>query len=124
MRARPELGFTTEANRVVRAATGGRYNMVKLRVRPWKDTEEAIVSFESYVAWIPRPTSAGGVLSLEVDMSPASTMRDGVPVMLTYDMWSAGERPEGRDGVKFEAQCGSRDPEAPAYRKVADPGSP
>ena len=69
---------------------------------------------------MPRPASHSWVLSLEVDLSAASIMRDDVAVMLTHDMWTVGKRPEGRDGVKFEAQRGSRDPEAPAYRKVAD----
>ena len=31
--SRPELGFSTEPNRITRAAMGGRYNMVNLRLR-------------------------------------------------------------------------------------------
>ena len=116
--ARPELGFATEPNRVTREATGGQGNTVGLRLRPWKETGDVMVTLERYVAWIPQPTSTGGVLSLTIDMSPASVMRDNMPVLLTYDMWKSGDRPPGRDGVQFEANCTLRDPEAPSYRKV------
>ncbi len=119
--SQPELGFTTEPNRITRRDTGGQYNMVNLRLRPWKETGDVMVTLEGTVAWLPRPTSSGGVLAMQVDLSPASIMRDGTPVLLTYDMWNAGDRPPGRDGVRFEANCADRDPEAPAYRKI--PGS-
>lgn len=115
---RPEAGFITEANRITRRETGGRYNMVTLRLRPWKDTSDVLVSFEAWMAWIPTPASADGVLSLAPEMSPVSLERDGERVLLTYDMWQAGDRPEGRDDVRFVADCTRRDPKAPAFRKV------
>jgi hypothetical protein len=114
----PEAGFLTEANRITRRETGGKYNMVSLRMRPWQDTEESIVSFEGYVAWIPTASSEAGVLSLTLDMAATTVVRDGNPVMVTYDMWHAGDRPAGAEGVRFEANCGTRDPAAPAYRKI------
>lgn len=114
----PELGFLTEPNRVTRANTGGRYNMVNLRLRDWKDTSDVVVTLNRNVAWLPKPTSVGGKLSLKFDMSPASVLRDNMPVALTYDMWNSGDRPPGYGGVEIEAQCGARDPEAPSYRKV------
>lgn len=117
--ARPELGFSTEANRVTRAATGGRYNMVSLRLRPWKDTEDVSVSLDGAgIAWIPRPTSVGGVLSLDVVLRPGTVMRNNMPVLVTYDMWKAGDIPPGETSVHFEANCRSRDPEAPSFRKL------
>ncbi len=118
---RPEAGFITEANRITREETG-RSNMVALRLRPWQDTDDVVVSLEGWVAWMPRPTSVGGVLELEVDMAAASSMREGSPVLTTYDMWQNGDRPEGRDGVWFEANCSERNPDAPAYRKLGGGG--
>ena len=118
--SRPELGFSTEPNRITRAAMGGRYNMVNLRLRNWKDTGDVIISLNGYVAWIPQPASDGGTLSLRLDLSPVTVVRDGTPVLLTYDMWTSGDRPPGREGVEFEAQCGQRDPEAPSYRRIRD----
>jgi len=118
--SRPEMGFSTEANRITRAANGGRYNMVNLRLRSWKDTGDVVISLNGYIAWIPQPASAGGTLSLQLDMSPTKVVRDGTPVLLTYDMWTSGDRPPGRKGVEIEAQCGERDPEAPSYRRISD----
>ena len=118
VQGQPEAGFTTEPNRITREETGGQYNMVTLRLRPWQDTQDVIVSLEGYVAWIPAPASAGGTLSLELEMSPASVVRNNAPVALTYDMWQSGDRPPGRDGVKFAADCSQRDPEAPSFRKL------
>lgn len=115
---RPEAGFLTEANRITRRETGGQYNMVSLRMRPWQDTGESVVSFQGYVAWIPTPTSAAGVLSMTLDMAAATVVRDGQPVLLTYDMWHEGDRPAGAEGIRFEANCSTRDPDAPAYRKI------
>lgn len=118
--SRPELGFSTEPNRITRAAMGGRYNMVNVRLRRWKDTADVVVSLNGYVAWIPQPTSASGTLSLKLDMSPVKVVRGDKPVLLTYDMWTSGERPPGREGVEIEAQCGQRDPEAPSFRRISD----
>lgn len=121
VQGRPEAGFITEASRITRAETG-RTNMVNLRLRPWQDTDDVVVSLEGWVAWMPRPTSVGGVLELEIDLASASTMREGTPVLTTYDMWQNGDRPEGRDGVWFEANCSERNPDAPAYRKLGGGG--
>ncbi len=121
-RGRPELGFTTEANRVTRAATGGQSNMVNLRLRPWKDTEDVSISLDGGgIAWIPQPTSAGGVLSLDVVLRPGTFFRNGQPVLVTYDMWKAGDIPDGETRVHFEANCASRDPSAPSFRKRSGP---
>lgn len=119
--SRPELGFTTEPNRVTREATGGKYNMVNLRLRPWKETDDVLITSPVGVAWIPRPTSTGGVLSLSVDVVPGKWEENGQPVLLTYDMWKEGVRPEGGATVEFEATCGYRDPEAPSYRRLTNP---
>ena len=118
VQGQPEAGFTTEPNRVTREETGGKYNMVTLRLRPWQDTQDVIVSLQNFVAWMPAPASAGGTLSLELDMSPASVMRNNAPVAITYDRWQSGDRPPGQSGVKFEANCSQRDPEAPSFRKL------
>lgn len=120
--SRPELGFFTEANRITREATGGRSNMVNLRLRPWKDTDEVQISSTLGVAWVTRPASTGGVLSLSVDVVPASFLEDNMPVAMTYDMWKAGKRPEGGGTLNFEANCSFRDPEAPSYRRLPDTG--
>lgn len=116
---RPELGFTTEANRVTRAATG-RSNMVNLRLRPWKDTGDVVVNLEGWTAWIPQPSSAAGVLSLDLVLRPNGTVKDNMPILLTYEMWKRGEIAEGERAVAFEATCSSRNPEAPSYRKVSN----
>lgn len=118
---RPEAGFITEANRITREETG-RSNMVALRLRPWQDTDDVVVSLEGWVAWMPRPTSVAGVLEVELDMAATSSVRDGQPVLTTYEMWQSGDRPEGRSGVRFEADCAQRDPDAPAYRKLGGGG--
>ncbi len=115
--SRPELGFNTEPNRTTRERTG-RTSMVNFRLRPSGEPDESIVSFERYVAWIPQPTSAGGVLSMSLDLSPITVFRNGAPVLLTRDMWLDGDRPAGISGVEIEAQCTTRDPEAPSFRKI------
>ncbi|MGI9627378.1 MAG: hypothetical protein ACR2QM_11130 [Longimicrobiales bacterium] len=118
--SRPELGFTTEANRITREATG-RSNMVSLRLRPWKDTDDILVSLEggtAWAAWMGRPSSAGGVLSMDVVLRPTSLVRDYMPTLVTYEMWQDGDIPDGERQVSFEANCSVRDPEAPSYRKL------
>lgn len=120
--SRPELGFFTEANRVTREATGGKTNGVSLRLRPWEDTGDVLITSPLGVAWIPRPTSTGGVLSLSVDVVPASFMEDNALVAMTYDLWTAGKRPDGGGTLEFEANCASRDPDAPSYRRLPDSG--
>lgn len=115
--SRPESGFTTEANRVTRAETG-RSNSASLRLRPWQDTDEVLITTTWGIAWIPRPASSGGVLSLELEVVPPGFVRDGLPVAVTYDMWKAGDLPPERATVQFEANCVTRDPEAPAWRKL------
>ena len=112
----PEKGFSTEPSRITKERTG-RNSMVRLIVRPWKETEDLTVSLDRYVAWVPAPASAGGILEMTLDMSPASMLKNGMPTALTYDMWMDGERPEGIKNVYFKADCNQRDPEAPAYKK-------
>ena len=51
-------------------------------------------------------------------MSASKIVRDNMPVLLTYEMWKNGERPPGRSGVRFVANCNERDPEAPSSRKL------
>jgi len=114
----PEHGFNTEPSRLTRQATG-RSSGVRLNARPWKDTSNLIVSLDRYVAWVPSKRSSGGVLRMMLDMSPASSVKDGIPVTLTYDMWMDGERPAGLENVSFEANCSHRDPAAPAFRKLS-----
>lgn len=121
--SRPELGFSTEPSRITRERTG-RSNPIRLNVRPWKDTSELIVSLDRYVAWIPMQASSGGVLNLDIDMSPASSVVDGIPVALTYYRWKTGERAPGLNGVVIIATCGTRDPEAPTSRKMTKAGEP
>jgi len=115
---RPEAGFTTEANRVTRRETGGQYNRTSLRLRPWKDTDDVLITTDWGIAWVPRPASTGGVLSLNVEVRPNQLQRDGQPVLVTYDMWKAGDVPEGSTVVEFEANCATRDPEAPSWRRL------
>lgn len=117
--ARPEIGFTTEANRRTRQATGGRSNMVSLRLRPWKDTDDVLIHLDGVgQAWLPRPSSAGGILSMAVVLRPGSFVRNGTPVLVTYDMWKQGDIPDGEIPIYFEANCSQRDPEAPTFRKL------
>lgn len=114
----PERGFYTEPSRLTRQATG-RTSGVRLNVRTWKDTSNLIVSLDGYVAWAPSQRSSGGVLRMTLDMSPASSLKEGIPVTLTHDMWMEGERPAGLKNVSFEANCSHRDPAAPAFRKLS-----
>lgn len=114
---RPELGFTTEPNRVTREATG-RSNMVNLGLRPWRDTGDVLITLDGVgQAWMPRPASAGGLLSVQVVLRPTTIMMDGVPTLVNYDMWTRGEIPADGQSISFEANCAMRDPAAPAYRK-------
>jgi len=115
--SRPEAGFSTEPSRITKEATG-RTSGVRLGPRQWQETDYVVISMDKYVAWVPRPASTGGVLRMTLDMSPVTVFDNGMPVLLTYDMWMAGERPEGIRGVSFEAQCSHRDPAAPAFRKL------
>lgn len=115
--SRPELGFSTEPARLTREAIG-RSSGVNLRLRRWQNGPESVVTLDRYVAWIPTPASRGGILELVLAMSPASVVRDGIPVTMTYDMWAAGDRPPGIDGVHIEANCSARDPEAPTTRRL------
>lgn len=117
--SRPERGFSTEPARVTREATG-RTSPIRLTVRRWQDTDELIVTLDRYVAWVAAPSSTGGVLTMELDMSPASFPRDGLPVTMTYDLWTDGDRPRGLEGVRFEANCAFRDPAAPSSRRAAE----
>ena len=116
-RGRPEAGFITEPNRITRQETG-RSNSASLRLRPWQDTDDVLITTTWGVAWIPRPTSSGPTLSIEVDVGPAGFTRDGMPVAVTYDMWKAGDVPDERTTVVFEANCEVRDPDAPAWRRI------
>ena len=114
--ARPELGFSTELSRITREATG-RTSPVHLRLRQWQDTDEVVVTLDRFAAWIPRPEMQGPVLFLNFAMSPSSVVRDGLPVTMTYDMWTSGDRPEGIT-VEIEADCQARDPAAPSSRRL------
>lgn len=119
---RPEAGFTTEANRVTRADTGGKYNRTSLRLRPWKDTDDVLITTDWGIAWVPRPGSAGGVLSMDLEVRPNQVQREGRPVLVTYDMWKAGDIPAERTVVEFEADCATRDPAAPTWRRLDPAG--
>lgn len=118
---RPANGVYTEPQRITRERTG-RGSGVRLTIRPWKDTSDVVVSLDQYVAWMPAPASADGTLDITLAMSPASSMRDGVPTALTYDDWIAGDRPPGVDNVRIEVDCRAANPDAPAYRKLTSTG--
>lgn len=114
---RPEMGFSTEPSRVTHERTG-RASMARLGLRTWKDTDVVVVTFDRYVAWIPRPASTTGVLSVETSMSPTTVLRNGVPTAYTYEMWNDGDRPEGLESMTFEARCGILAPAAPSVRRT------
>ena len=116
---RPELGISTEPARITREATG-RTSGVNLRIRRWQETDELVVSLDRYVAWMPAPSSAGGKLTIELDMSPASITRDGRPTLLTHEMWSNGDRPAGLQSVRIEADCTMRSPDVPTTRRISN----
>lgn len=119
--SRPERGFSTEPNRVTRAETGGRINGVNLRLRPWKDSGDVLISLDGAgQAWVPRPPSAGGLLEVGVALRPVTYLKDGVPTLVSYEMWKAGDVPPDEQQVSFKANCTTRDPAAPAYRKRSD----
>ncbi len=115
--SKPELGLTTEPNRITREEVG-RSNGTALRLRPWEDTGDILVNAGGKMAWVPAPTSTGGVLSMQVELYPTTITRNGAPVLVTYDMWKAGEHSGEATVAQFEANCTTRDPEAPAYRKL------
>lgn len=115
--ANASAGFSTEPNRITREQTG-RSSMVRLTARPWKETEYWVISLDRYMAWIPAPTRAGPTLEMTVDLSPSSTINNGIPETLTFEKWMDGMRPEGLTGVTFVANCAERNPDAPAYRKL------
>lgn len=119
--SRPASGVFTEPQRVTRERTG-RASGVRLTIRPWQDTSQIVVSLDRYVAWLAAPESGGGTLELTLAMSPASSLRDGIPTALTYDDWMAGDRPPGVDNVRIEVDCRKPDPAAPAYRKLSPAG--
>lgn len=114
---RPEAGFSTEPGRVVREQTG-RNNPARLTVRQWQDSGDLVVTLDRYVAWVPAPSSVDGVMSMTIDMSPSSSLKDGIPVTMTHDQWVSGDRPAGVSGVRIVADCKRRDPDAPSYRVI------
>lgn len=114
--ADPNRGFSTEPARITRERTG-RSSGVRLNVRPWKETSDLVVSLDRYVAWVPAPLFAGGAATL--DMSPASSVKNNMPQALTYERWMNGERPEGLRKVFIQADCSTRDSDAPSFRKVS-----
>ena len=118
--SQPEAGFITEPNRITRRETG-RSNMGSVRLRPWKDTDDVLITTSWGAAWVPRPTSSGGVLTMQVDVGPVSFVRDNMPVAVTYEMWKAGDIPSERTTVELEANCNERDPDAPAWRRIGSP---
>lgn len=115
--AQATAGFSTEPSRVTRAATG-RSSLVRLTVRHWKDTGELLITLDRYAAWVMAPASTGSRFEIALDMSPSSFQRDGLPVTLTHDLWTAGERPDGLKNVHIEADCSARDPDAPSSRRI------
>ena len=90
-------GFSTDSSRITRERTG-RTSGVRLIVRPWKETDEVVVTLDRFVAWLPGSVFAGSPVEASIDLSPASVIRDNLPVTITYDMWTAGDRPEGSPG--------------------------
>ena len=112
-----EIDLYTEPQRVTRERTG-RASSVRLTIRSWKETTDVIVNLDRYVAWIPRSAIADGIIDISLSMSPTTTLQDGMPVALTYDEWSSGNRPEGLDNVRIVANCSFLDPDAPSFRKV------
>ncbi len=117
---RPGRGVFTEPARITRERTG-RSSGVRLTMRPWQDSGDVLITLDKYVAWVESPLGAGGVWNvLKLDMSPASRLVNGIPTPLSYDDWENRDRPEGLDDVTIRADCRSRDPEAPAYRKLTD----
>ena len=119
---KPMLGLNTEPARITKKRTN-RTSGVRLNIRPWKDTDDLIVTLDRYVAWVSSPPGAGGVLNiLQLDMSPISRVVEGIPTLLSYEDWENGERPEGLNDVYIHADCRSRDPEAPSFRKITNTG--
>ena len=114
---RPELGFSTEPSRITRERTG-RTSGVRLVLRTWKETDMVVISLDRYVAWMPRPSSDAGVLEMTLDMSPISSTANGMPKLLSFDDWQAGNRPEGLSNVQVRADCTFRDSSAPSFKKV------
>lgn len=112
-----EIDLYTEPQRITRERTG-RASSVRLTIRPWKKSTDLIVNLDRYVAWIPRRSIADDSLEISLSMSPTTSVRDGMPVALTYDEWLSGNRPEGLDNVKIVANCGFLDPDAPSFRKI------
>ncbi len=113
----PQIDLYTEPQRITRERTG-RASSVRLTIRPWKESTDLIVNLDRYVAWIPRRSIADGILEVSLSMSPTTSVREGMPVALTYDEWLSGNRPEGLDNVKIVANCGFLDPDAPSFRKI------
>ena len=113
----PQIDLYTEPQRITRERTG-RASSVRLTIRPWKESTDLIVKLDRYVAWIPRRSIADGILEVSLSMSPTTSVREGMPVALTYDEWLSGNRPEGLDNVKIVANCGFLDPDAPSFRKI------
>ena len=117
---RPMLGVFTEPARITRERTN-RSSGVHLTIRPWKDTDDLIVSLDRYVAWVSSPPGAGGVLNLlKLDMSPLSKIDNGIPALLSYEDWEKGNRPEGLNDVFIRADCRNRDAESPSFRKLTE----
>ena len=110
-------GFSTEPSRITRERTG-RSSAVRINVRPWKETDELVVSLDRYVAWVPKSVFKGSPVDARIDMSPASVVRNNMPVTMTYDIWTSGDRPEGLTGVQVRVDCAVRDPEAPSSRSL------
>ncbi len=114
---RPEHGFRTRPNRVTREATG-QNNPINVRLRDWQDTDTVVLSVDRYVAWLPRPTSSGPLLELELEMSPNGDQQGGMPVVMTHERWTAGERFPGTRTVRLRVTCGGGEGTVPGFRKL------
>ena len=112
----PAAGISTEPARITRTWTNQR-SSERFNLRPWKNGTHAVVSLGKYIAWIPTPAAEGPILKLTLEMSPASSLVNGIPRAMTFDRWMAGDRSEALT-VSIEANCATRDPATPRFRRI------
>ncbi len=112
-------GFITEPSRITRERTG-RSSPINLRARPVDGHDELIVTLDRYLTWIPSSATSGASLEAQIDMGPITILRDGLPVLVTREMWANGEQDTAVEGVLINARCDARDPAAPASRRIGE----
>ena len=116
------LSVDGEAVRKLRPTTSGRLDKLEREMSPHEarqgDACSGVRSVDRHVACLPRPTARAPLLELELEMSPNGDQQGGMPVVMTHERWTAGERFPGTRTVRLRVTCGGGEGTVPGFRKL------